>query len=122
MGIAGTTTDRADGLATARVPFVDLKIQAVKLRAELDAAFTSLTERAAYTMGPEIAHYEEGFAAPCGCSHAVGVRVRMRELGVESGVHYAVPLYLQPAYAGLGYSPGLPSSVPTWSRAWTRRD
>jgi len=35
-----------------------------------------------------------------------GVRQRLGERGVESGIHYPVPLHLQPAYAGLGYGTG----------------
>ena len=35
-----------------------------------------------------------------------GVRERLGEQGVESGIHYPVPLHVQPAYEGLGYSPG----------------
>ncbi|HEY5474923.1 MAG TPA: DegT/DnrJ/EryC1/StrS family aminotransferase, partial [Candidatus Limnocylindrales bacterium] len=34
------------------------------------------------------------------------VRERLAEAGVESGIHYPVPLHLQPAYAHLGYHPG----------------
>jgi dTDP-4-amino-4,6-dideoxygalactose transaminase len=34
------------------------------------------------------------------------VRERLVEAGVESGIHYPVPLHLQPAYAHLGYRPG----------------
>ena len=35
-----------------------------------------------------------------------GVRERLREAGVDSGVHYPTPLHLTPAYASLGYGPG----------------
>ncbi len=35
-----------------------------------------------------------------------GVRQRLGEHGVESGIHYPVPLHVQPAYQGLGYSQG----------------
>ena len=55
------------------VPFVDLKVQASRLRAEFDAAFSSVVSRAAYTMGPELREFEEAFAAFCDCTHAVGV-------------------------------------------------
>jgi dTDP-4-amino-4,6-dideoxygalactose transaminase len=34
------------------------------------------------------------------------VRQRLAEAGVESGIHYPVPLHRQPAYAHLGYRPG----------------
>jgi dTDP-4-amino-4,6-dideoxygalactose transaminase len=34
------------------------------------------------------------------------VRERLREQGVESGIHYPVPLHLQPAYGSLGYGAG----------------
>ena len=34
------------------------------------------------------------------------VRERLAEAGVESGIHYPVPLHLQPAYAQLGYRQG----------------
>jgi dTDP-4-amino-4,6-dideoxygalactose transaminase len=35
-----------------------------------------------------------------------GVRQRLGERGVESGIHYPVPLHLQPAYEVLGRSSG----------------
>ena len=34
------------------------------------------------------------------------VRKRLLEAGIETGVHYPVPLHLQQAYAGLGYKAG----------------
>lgn len=80
------------------VPFVDLKIQAVELRAEFDAAFRSITERAAYVMGPELTQFEEAFAAFCGCSHAVGVssgtdavKLALIAAGVRPGDEVIVP-------------------------------
>jgi dTDP-4-amino-4,6-dideoxygalactose transaminase len=33
-------------------------------------------------------------------------RVRLTEMGIQTGVHYPVPLHLQPAYRDLGYSVG----------------
>ena len=35
-----------------------------------------------------------------------GVRERMKSLGVETAIHYPVPLHLQPAFAELGYGTG----------------
>jgi len=34
------------------------------------------------------------------------VREKLMADGIESGIHYPVPLHLQPAYRGLGYGPG----------------
>lgn len=34
------------------------------------------------------------------------VREELRRRGVETGVHYPIPVHLQPAYADLGYGPG----------------
>ena len=34
------------------------------------------------------------------------VRKRLGGQGVQTGIHYPVPLHLTPAYAGLGYAPG----------------
>lgn len=80
------------------VPFVDLKIQAVELRVEFDAAFASVLERAAYVMGPELRRFEEAFAAFCGCSHAVGVssgtdavKLALIAAGVRPGDEVIVP-------------------------------
>jgi dTDP-4-amino-4,6-dideoxygalactose transaminase len=35
-----------------------------------------------------------------------GVRAKLGEVGVDTGVHYPVPIHLQPAYAHLGYKQG----------------
>jgi dTDP-4-amino-4,6-dideoxygalactose transaminase len=33
-------------------------------------------------------------------------RARLADVGIQTGVHYPVPLHLQPAYRDLGYGPG----------------
>jgi len=99
VGIAGATTEhRGDGLATMHVPFVDLRIQAAELRAEFEAAFGSILERAAYTMGPELQRFEAAFASFCGCDHAVGVssgtdavKLALIAAGVRPGDEVIVP-------------------------------
>jgi len=35
-----------------------------------------------------------------------GLRARLTEAGVQTGVHYPIPVHLQPAYRDLGYSSG----------------
>jgi dTDP-4-amino-4,6-dideoxygalactose transaminase len=55
------------------VPLVDLKTQAVTLRAEFETVIWSIVERGAYTMGPELIEFERLFAAFCGTAFCVGV-------------------------------------------------
>ena len=35
-----------------------------------------------------------------------GLRARLTDAGVQTGVHYPIPVHLQPAYRDLGYSAG----------------
>jgi dTDP-3-amino-3,4,6-trideoxy-alpha-D-glucose transaminase len=80
------------------VPFVDLKAQARELHDEFAAAFESVTSRAAYTMGPELADFEAAFAAFCGTEHCVGVssgtdavKLALLGAGVGPGDEVVVP-------------------------------
>jgi dTDP-4-amino-4,6-dideoxygalactose transaminase len=81
-----------------KVPFVDLKTQGGDLLDEFDAAFRSVVERAAYTLGPEVEQFESVFARACGCTHAVGV---------SSGTDA-----LELAYLAVGVRPGDEVIVP----------
>lgn len=81
------------------VPFVDLKAQAQSLSDEFEAAFRSVMERAAYTLGPELAAFEQAFAELCGCGHAVGVssgtdaiKLALLAAGVGPGDEVIVPV------------------------------
>jgi len=80
------------------VPFVDLKAQGTELLDRYEAAFRSVVERAAYTLGPEVKEFEASFASFCGCSHAVGV---------SSGTDA-----LKLAYLAVGVGPGDEVIVP----------
>ena len=48
------------------------------------------------------------------------MREQLAERGVESGIHYPVPLHLQPAYAKLGYAQGDFPVSESGRRAWSR--
>ena len=88
-----------EGLDTAtRVPFVDLKAQAVALREPYDEAIWSVIDRAAYTMGPELKAFEEAFGQLCGCTQCVGVssgtdavKLALIGAGVKAGDDVIVP-------------------------------
>jgi dTDP-4-amino-4,6-dideoxygalactose transaminase len=74
------------------VPFVDLKTQFRSLREEIAPRVTRVMEEASFILGPDVATFEENFAAYVGTQHCVGV---------ESGT-----AALQIALEGLGIGPG----------------
>ncbi|GAA3735763.1 DegT/DnrJ/EryC1/StrS family aminotransferase [Plantactinospora mayteni] len=45
-----------------------------------------------------------------------GLLAHLREAGIGAGVHYPIPLHLQPAYAALGYKPGDLPVTEAWAR------
>ena len=82
-----------------RVPFVDLRRQAAELHDEYETAIWSVIDRAAYTMGPELARFEQDFAAFCGVSECVGVssgtdavKLALLAAGVQPGDEVIVPV------------------------------
>src|SRR5262249_31186222 len=55
------------------VPFVDLGAQYATVAEELKTAVLRVLESHEYVQGPEVAAFEEEFAAACGVAHAVAV-------------------------------------------------
>ena len=55
------------------IPLVDLQIQYRSIRAEIDAAISSVLDGAQYVLGPAVAAFERDFARYCGTAEAVGV-------------------------------------------------
>lgn len=55
------------------VPFVDLKAQYFSIKSEIDAAVLGVLASGHFVLGPEVAAFEEEFAAYCGTRFAVGV-------------------------------------------------
>lgn len=58
---------------TTPVPFVDLKMQFNELRDEIVPRITQVMENATFILGPDVAQFEENFAAYVGAQHCVGV-------------------------------------------------
>jgi dTDP-4-amino-4,6-dideoxygalactose transaminase len=56
------------------IPLVDLKAQYANIKPEVDAAIQAVVDSAAFIKGPQVASFEEAFAAYCGVRHAVGVQ------------------------------------------------
>jgi dTDP-4-amino-4,6-dideoxygalactose transaminase len=55
------------------IPFIDLRPQNDALRGEMEAALARVLDSGAFTLGPEVAAFEQEFAAWCGVPHAVAM-------------------------------------------------
>lgn len=55
------------------IPFVDLKSQYHSVKEEVDAAVARVLESGQFVLGPEVAAFEEEFAAYCHAPHGVAV-------------------------------------------------
>jgi dTDP-4-amino-4,6-dideoxygalactose transaminase len=55
------------------IPLLDLKAQYRKIKPQVDAAVARVLESAQFVLGPEVAAFEERFAAYCGVRHCVAL-------------------------------------------------
>ena len=55
------------------IPFLDLKAQYAGIKSEVDAAIQGVLNSCQFTLGSEVAAFEQEFASYCGSMHGVGV-------------------------------------------------
>ena len=55
------------------IPFVDLKAQYASIKNEVNAAIQGILDSCQFTLGSEVAAFEEEFAAYCQTEHGIGV-------------------------------------------------
>ena len=55
------------------IPFLDLKAQYLSIKDEVDAAVSKVLENCQYVLGPDVASFEEEFAAYSGAKFGIGV-------------------------------------------------
>jgi len=55
------------------IPFLDLKAQYRQIKPEVDAAVAGVIESQQFVLGPQVAAFEERFAAYCGVKHCVAL-------------------------------------------------
>jgi dTDP-4-amino-4,6-dideoxygalactose transaminase len=55
------------------IPFVDLKAQYLEIKDEVNAAIQGILETSQFTLGKEVAAFEEEFAAYCQARYGIGV-------------------------------------------------
>src|SRR3954465_3292823 len=82
------------------VPLFDTSPPLEPLRAEIAAAIARVVDGGRFILGPEVAAFEEEFAAYCGARHAIGVAngtdaltIALRSMGVGPGDDVVVPSY-----------------------------
>jgi dTDP-3-amino-3,4,6-trideoxy-alpha-D-glucose transaminase len=82
------------------VPLFDTSTPLHPLRAELRAAVERVLDSERYILGPEVAAFEQEFAAHCGAGRAVGVAngtdaitIALRAMGVGPGDEVVVPSF-----------------------------
>jgi dTDP-4-amino-4,6-dideoxygalactose transaminase len=55
------------------IPFLDLKAQYRQIKPKIDAAVARVIDSAQFVLGPEVAAFEERFAAYCGVKHCIAL-------------------------------------------------
>lgn len=59
--------------STVKVPYLDLKAQYRSIKAEIDAAVGRVLDSCQFVLGPEVASFEQEFAAYCGTSDCIAL-------------------------------------------------
>jgi dTDP-4-amino-4,6-dideoxygalactose transaminase len=82
------------------IPLFDTKTPLAPLQAEIAARVRDVLDRGAYILGPEVAAFEQEFAAYLGVKHVVGVAngtdaitIALRALGVKPGDDVVLPSF-----------------------------
>jgi dTDP-4-amino-4,6-dideoxygalactose transaminase len=60
-------------MADVKVPYLDLKAQYQGIKPEIDAAIARVLDSCQFVLGPEVAGFEQDFAAYCGASECIAL-------------------------------------------------
>lgn len=90
------------------IPFFSLTAQYQSIHAELEYAVMSVMKKGLFTLGPQVAAFEQEFAEEVGVAHAVGVgsgtdalQMAVRALGLTARDEVLVPANAYPTAFGL---------------------
>ncbi|MBA3328542.1 MAG: DegT/DnrJ/EryC1/StrS family aminotransferase, partial [Solirubrobacterales bacterium] len=82
------------------VGLFDTSTPLAPLRAQIDRAIAGVLDDGRYILGPNVAAFEQEFAAACGAAHAIGVAngtdaltIALRAMGVGPGDDVVVPAF-----------------------------
>jgi dTDP-4-amino-4,6-dideoxygalactose transaminase len=109
------------------VPFVDLRAQYHANKQEIDSAITRVLESGQFVLGPEVAAFEDEFAAYCNVGHAVAVNsgtsalhLALLAAGIGPGDEVVtVPFTFVATVAAIHYTGATPVFVDIGSRCFT---
>jgi dTDP-4-amino-4,6-dideoxygalactose transaminase len=60
-------------MANIKVPYLDLKAQYQSIKPEIDAALARVLDSCQFVLGPEVAAFEQEFAAYCGTAECIAL-------------------------------------------------
>jgi dTDP-4-amino-4,6-dideoxygalactose transaminase len=60
-------------MANIKVPYLDLKAQYRSIKPEIDAAIAQVLDSCQFVLGPEVAGFEQDFAAYCGAAECIAL-------------------------------------------------
>lgn len=109
------------------IPFLDLKAQYHSIKEEIDSAVIRVIESSQFVLGPEVAAFEEEFAAHCGADLGVGVNsgtsalhLALLAAGVGPGDEVITPtLTFVATVAAICYTGARPIFIDTDPRSYT---
>jgi dTDP-4-amino-4,6-dideoxygalactose transaminase len=109
------------------IPFVDLKAQYLSIKDDVDAAIQGVLDSCQFTLGNEVAAFEQEFAAYCACEHGIGVNtgtsalhLAMLAAGIGPGDEViTVPFTFVATVSAIGYTGARPVFVDIDPRTYT---
>jgi dTDP-4-amino-4,6-dideoxygalactose transaminase len=114
-------------MANIRVPYLDLKAQYQSIKPEIDAAIARVLESGQFVLGPEVAGFEQEFAAYCGASECIALNsgtsalhLALLAAGIGPGDEViTVPFTFVASVAAVTYTGARPALVDIDSRSFT---
>lgn len=114
-------------MANVRVPYLDLKAQYQSLKPEIDAALARVLDSCQFVLGPEVAAFEQEFAAYCGASECIALNsgtsalhLALLAAGVGPGDEViTVPFTFVASVAAVLYAGAIPVLVDIDPRSFT---
>jgi len=109
------------------IPFLDLKTQYKSIKEEIDSAVLAVLESSQFVLGPEVARFEEAFAAFSGAAHGIAVNsgtsalhLALLAAGVGAGDEVVtVPFTFVATVAAIRYAGAKPVFVDIDPRSFT---